>query len=183
MSRRRRTVRPAITIIGLGLLLVACGAEESDAEARFPANQDIGPMRLHVPQEWEEFPVESSDEGDVVGFSEAQDGTAERYVMTRTDFQGASSVSSANGVMSADVQFRGGQQEEPQQIDIAGADVAWSADLTWPGDRGDVTARYWIAQDDESGIMAAAEYGGYGMDAEELDAYEETLELVPEAGE
>lgn len=61
--------------------------------------------------------------------------------------------------------------------------MAWRADLTWPGDRGEVSARYWIARDEDSGVMAATEYGGYGVDQEELDAYEETLELIPEAGE
>ena len=61
--------------------------------------------------------------------------------------------------------------------------MAWRADPTWPGDRGEVTARYWIAQDEDSGVMAAAEYGGHEMDQEDLDAYEETLELIPEAGQ
>lgn len=199
ISFRRRRAAPALFALGLAALLVSCGTDEptmnsdndaendtanaGDSDARFPADEMIGPMRLHVPEDWEEFPVESSDEGEITGFSEAQDGTAEGYVMTRTDFQGARNVASANGVMSAEVQFRGGEQEEPQQIELEGADVAWSADLTWPGDRGEVIGRYWVAQDEESGVMAAVEYGGYGVEQEELDAYGETLELVPEAGE
>lgn len=133
-------VKPVTVVLGLGLFLAACGAEGSvtsdnegssspqneDSEARFPANQQIGPMNLHVPEEWEPFDVESSDRGE-----------------------------------------------------IAGAEVAWSADLTWPGERGEVTARYWIAHHEESGALAAVEYGGYGADEDELDAYQETLELVP----
>ncbi|MGO1550040.1 MAG: hypothetical protein ACTHWO_09530 [Nesterenkonia sp.] len=149
----------------LGIFLVACGGDDAenpeDSDERFPANQQIGPMSLHVPEAWEEFDVESSDKGEATGFSEAQDGTAERYVMTRTDFPGARNVGSANRVMFAEVQYRGGQIEEVEEVEIAGADVAWRADLAWPGDRGEVTARYWIAHDEDSGVIAAAEYGGY----------------------
>ncbi|GAA4835445.1 hypothetical protein GCM10023354_14030 [Garicola koreensis] len=112
---------------------MACGGDDAenpeDSDERFPANQQIGPMSLHVPEAWEEFDVESSDKGETTGFSEAQDGTAERYVMTRTDFPGARNVGSANRVMSAEVQYRGGQIEEVEEVEIAGADVAWRADL------------------------------------------------------
>lgn len=194
-GRRGRwgTLKPAITILGLGLFLAGCGADapaasdgegsddaqNGDAQARFPANQQVGPLHAHVPEEWEPFDVESSDDGEITGFSETGDGTAERYVILRDDFQGASRVAGANAVLSADIQFRGGEQEEPQQIEIPGADVAWSADVTWPGDRGEVTARYWIAEVEESGALAAVEYGGYGVDEDELDAYEEALEVTP----
>lgn len=60
---RLGAVKPVTVVLGLGLFLAACGAEGSvtsdnegssypqneDSEARFPANQQIGPMNLHVP--------------------------------------------------------------------------------------------------------------------------------------
>lgn len=175
-------------VLVLGSLSAGCGVADSDQGAggdnsRFPANEQIGPVHLHVPEEWTEFPVEDSGEGWIVGYSEDQDGTAEEYVSVRTDFQGAGSVGSAQSVISGELEFRQGGQVLENRGDgdeIEGADEGGTFDFTWEGDRGEVNGRMWVLGDSSSGTIAGVEYAGYDVDEEELDAFGETLELRPE---
>lgn len=197
MKERHRRFRLTMSrslsaALSLSIFAIACGTAESTQEAgdgaagenaqseRFPANREIGPMRLHVPEHWDEYAVEDSGQGEIITYSDGKDGPDRRYVVSRTDFQGARSIAAAHGILSAEVQFDGGTFDAPEVVVVEGADIAWASDVTWPGVDGEVTARYWIARDDETGVMAAVEYGGYGAESEELDEYGQTLELVPE---
>lgn len=168
-----------VTSLLLALAVAGCGFSADDA-GEFPPNAQVGPVHLHVPEGWDQMPDEGDPGDELTAFSESLEGGATRYLYIREGFQGAGDIGQAIGI----IQTEGlGQMDIQRQeiADVPGADDAGVIDFTYELDGEQVTSRWWVMQSNDDDAVVGVEYGGFGADQAEIDAYGESIELRPDA--
>lgn len=178
MTRHRGLI--GISVLA-GLALTGCGlGDDGKADQQFPANAQVGSVHLHLPQGWDQMSDEGSPGDELTAFSESLEGGATRYLYIREGFQGAGDIGQAIGI----IQTEGlGQMDTQRQenADVPGADDAAVIDFTYELDGEEVTSRWWVMERDDYDAVVGVEYGGFGADQDEIDAYGDSIELRPDA--
>lgn len=174
-----------------GAALVGCSSDSGSdgAEGANGAGEpatEVGPVSFQLPEEVEEiFRDQESDGGWVAEYSDDEEAPDSFVGVWR--FQDAPpSASDGAGEMRVQVGIAethsGIQLSEGGEVQIAGADDAYTLDLS--GDDGEQTinGRWWILLDQNEDVAAAVEYFGYDLSQEDLDSFAESLEMNAEQG-
>lgn len=161
-------------------VITACGGDEERTHE--------GPMSFEAPtgEGWEQVPVEGDldDHAWTLGFHYNSDETP-KSLRVMPDVDSRPDASTAVSTLIAVCRFtevyatdcQGTGQEA---ADIPGSDNTVQADFTYSGESGEQgLGRFWVAADEDSGVVSAVEYAGIGVDEAELEAFGETIEFDP----
>lgn len=177
--------------LAAAVFLTACGGSAGSADGADSADDadnraTEGPLSFEVPEDWEQIPVDGElpEHAWTLGYTDdLEEGTMSLRVMPDVDSRADPSV--AVSTLIAVCRFtdvyaddcRGTGQEN---ADIPGADEAVRADFTYTGVTDEEgLGSIWVAVDEASGVVAAVEYAGLGVDEAELAAFAETIEFDP----
>lgn len=174
-----------------GAALVGC-SEDSGSDGGKGANgagepaTEVGPVSFQLPEGVEEiFLNQESDGGWVAEYSDDEEAP-DSFVGVWRFPETPPSASDGAGELRVQVGMAethpGIQLSEGGEVEIAGADDAYTIDLS--GDDGEqtITGRWWILLDHNEDVAAAVEYYGYDLSQEELDAFADSLEMKAEQG-
>ncbi|MBB3666586.1 MAG: hypothetical protein ACTMHH_03410 [Nesterenkonia sp.] len=73
-SSLRIVASPCFADVELNHLRMHRQPQNEDSQARFPANQQVGSLNLHLPEEWEPVDVASFDQGERGGEQDEESG-------------------------------------------------------------------------------------------------------------
>lgn len=172
-----------------GAVLVGCSTDsgsdgaEGASGAGEPATE-VGPVGFQLPEGVEEiFRDQESDGGWVAEYSddeEAPDSFVGVWRFPETPRHAITGASEMRVQVRIAETHSGIQLSEGGEVQIAGADDAYTIDLS--GDDGEQTinGRWWILLDQNEDVAAAVEYFGYDLSQEDLDSFAESIEMNAE---
>lgn len=169
-------------------VLVGCGAEGNNdgGDGAGEPNTEVGPVSFQLPEGVEEiFRDQESDGGWIAEYSDDEEAPDSFVGVWRFPETPPSAIDGA-GEMRVHVGIAethpGIQLSEGGEVEIAGADDAYTMDLSAEEGEQTITGRWWILLDDNEDMAAAVEYYGLSVSEDDLDSFAESLEMNAEQG-